>query len=268
MICVSFDPDNLPQEQAQFIACWKILAKKAFDRRHEKNGEKRLTAVWGELKRWLLKNYFHGKCCYCEVNVEAGFVGDAEHYRPKGGITEKQGDKFPKVKNHPGYHWLILDPKNLAPSCQRCNSVDGKRTQFPVQARRVREKDGTDFDMLNQRERPLLLHPYRRDVDPKDHLVFTPDGGVEGLDDYGWRSIEVLDLDRKGLCDARAAAMFAARNIFANQVGFALAQKGRDAIADIEKAEKELTAPHQQFSAAIRDELSAARGVIGGRAKN
>jgi hypothetical protein len=42
--------------------------------------------IWKDLKDWLLKNVFHGKCAYCETQFVGGFYGDAEHYRPKGEV--------------------------------------------------------------------------------------------------------------------------------------------------------------------------------------
>src|SRR5689334_12515887 len=108
MIHIQFDPDNLPPARKIEFDKWCEVARKAS--RDLGNDAKLQPRVWGLLKQWLLKNVFHGKCAYCEVNIEAGFVGDAEHYRPKAAVTELRGGRLVRVEKdgtpHPGYYWL------------------------------------------------------------------------------------------------------------------------------------------------------------------
>lgn len=65
----------------------------------------------------LLISMFKGKCAYCEIFTSAGFDGDVEHYRPKGGVTDADLVRF----KHPGYWWLAMVWDNLVLSCQHCN---------------------------------------------------------------------------------------------------------------------------------------------------
>src|SRR5262249_45973388 len=102
--------------------------------------------LWKELK-WHLFELFHGKCAYCEHKPQAGYPGDVEHYRPKGKVDEDP--------NHPGYYWLAYDPRNLLPSCSRCNQPPtAKRTRFPVEGAHSRDSRNLAA------EKPLLLNPY------------------------------------------------------------------------------------------------------------
>src|ERR1700722_8576322 len=106
MINIPFDPDRLVGPEKVFFDNWTKLAERL---------QAQLTAevtagslpkfrseVWSALKVWLLRNVFHGKCAYCEVSIEAGFVGDAEHYRPKGAVTERVGDTLQVVTGPKG----------------------------------------------------------------------------------------------------------------------------------------------------------------------
>lgn len=34
-----------------------------------------------------LRQMHHGKCCFCETNIDAGSYGDVEHFRPKKAVT-------------------------------------------------------------------------------------------------------------------------------------------------------------------------------------
>ncbi len=134
---------------------------------------------------------------------------------------------------HPGYFWLAYHWLNLIPCCGPCNSGQGKKNQFPLtdpvgrphllhkkltQAERDACKSAplpsrqpdyyylqpTDLD---DRELPLLLHPYLHE--PSEHLKFgkngieaareLPDGTVSA---FGTNSIAVYDLwsdDLRGL---------------------------------------------------------------------
>ena len=98
MIGVVFDPARIQdEEQKAWWNRWQAKARKAtqsvieafedwlsgsrkepfrFDFRNE---------IWKELKDWLLKNVFPGKCAYCERPI-SGYYGDAEHFRPKGAV--------------------------------------------------------------------------------------------------------------------------------------------------------------------------------------
>jgi hypothetical protein len=262
MIRIQFEPESLPAEQKTAFENWCKLAETAKSKQTSSDVDFQ-SKVWRFLKHWLLENVFHGKCAYCEIKIEAGFLGDAEHYRPKGAVTEFDGGKqLPVQRNgqpHGGYYWLAYDWMNLVPSCQRCNAVEGKRTQFPIQGTRVfDETEGPDSKTLNEIEQPYLLHPYDSKHDPRDHLVFSPDGKVVGLDEIGKQSIKVLDLNRSTLVEYRLTWLSALRGDFGRKVGNAIAD---DAIPDINAKIAQLladyTKPDRIFSAATRDVLSA-----------
>ncbi len=168
--------------------------------------------VWAGIKHFLLENVFHHKCAYCETQT-GQFQYDAEHYRPKGEVTVVPGDGLPhqhvltededeEELEHPGYFWLVLDWKNLVPSCKSCNGPGGKMTQFPVQRshillKRLTPNEAAALDprphqsptwpgmyylrteQLDQLEDPLLLHPYMdKENDPRRHIRF----GYKGIE--------------------------------------------------------------------------------------
>ncbi|OYW78072.1 MAG: hypothetical protein B7Z37_00965 [Verrucomicrobia bacterium 12-59-8] len=195
--------------------------------------------IWSELKEWLLKNIFHGKCAYCETR-EARSPYHAEHFRPKGrvrfqavGIALKrrlQGartqDEDGLEMDHPGYFWLAYHWQNLLPSCNNCNSARGKNDQFPVGGKYVavtrlnpaeitalrhnQTPSPTRADVyylhpedLDLREQHVLLHPYIDD--PEQHLVFGEFGIVaaRNASPMGEASIQVYDLEAEALRIAR-----------------------------------------------------------------
>ena len=145
--------------------------------------------IWREYKPFA-RSIFHGKCAFCESNVDIAGEGDIEMYRPKS-----------------VYWWLAYDWKNLLYACAICNRRY-KKNRFPL----ADPKDlSEDFKIEHIEaasgkprimERPLLLHPYS-DF-PPDHLLFTENEtseGVEvtGLTKRGRTTIDVLGLNRAEL---------------------------------------------------------------------
>jgi uncharacterized protein (TIGR02646 family) len=201
MIKVDFDPNKLTGEQAAWWTAWHARAQSAIAKAIADIQAKRPhnfnQTIWKELKDWLRVNVFNRKCAYCETLIDAGFYGDAEHYRPKGRVHG--------VPEHPGYYWLAYHWKNLIPSCQMCNSGTGKGDQFPLPPgkRHVTSPDPArvDPDALRAIESPLLLHPY--EDDPRDHLVFGAKGTVSSKSERGQKTIELCELTRDALCQAR-----------------------------------------------------------------
>jgi hypothetical protein len=156
-----------------------------------------------------LKEYFHGKCAYCESDFEAVSWGDVEHYRPKRKVTGAI---------HPGYYWLAYEPSNLMPSCERCNRADGKLNKFPIAATGKRAlAEGDDLGA----EAPLLLNPYDPDhcaakarhlryVFERDGWELLPTGRVEALTPEGIESVETYKLNRTALVKRRRKNQIAA----------------------------------------------------------
>jgi hypothetical protein len=167
--------------------------------------------IWSELRRWMFKNVFNRKCAYCEGKVEPQSWGAAEHWRPKGGVSElKDGAYLPVARDgerHPGYYWLAYDWRNLLPACDTCNAGAAKGTKFPVEGEYAfSPSEGRTSAELDCRERPLLLHPFHGgERDPKKHICFDEFGMPHPIHGsrYGQVTIEVFQLDREDLNDDR-----------------------------------------------------------------
>lgn len=210
-----FNPDELGEEDKKIFDAWITKAEKARQKAIEDfdagtrpvpfKGE-----VWAELKVFLLRVVFNGKCAYCDSKYDGTSFGAAEHFRPKGRVTEKKDGKDEIVMEngepHPGYYWLAYDWHNLLPACDRCNSAEGKMNQFPIKKRYVfSREEGPDSETLDKLEEPLLLHPYREDFDPDAHLLYGDKGIIvpfesAGKEDiYGQAIINTCNLKREQL---------------------------------------------------------------------
>jgi len=208
----SLDGDPAADDARQkWWRAWRDRAKRARDK-YEKS--RKTTAdpefdsdVWKDLKEWLLRGPFDGKCGYCESAVTAVDFGDAEHYRPKGAVKRRDGDAWVPVvvgrRPHGGYWWLAYDWSNLFPACAKCNSAH-KRENFPTAKKHVRP---TARDLarwtsaaLDREEEPLLLHPMREgdENDPSRHITFDIDGRAVPIDDSerAKATIETVGLNR------------------------------------------------------------------------
>lgn len=161
------------------------------------------SSIWSCIKTYLF-TLFHGKCAYCETFVGVSCPGDVEHYRPKRKV-EEAGD-------HPGYYWLAYDISNLFPCCEHCNRYRGKRNHFPIAGVRC---FGPGIETLLDAEEPLLLNPYV-DSDIEGHIQFWTyklggedkllAGTIRGITARGACSVEIYNLDRENLVNARAKA--------------------------------------------------------------
>jgi hypothetical protein len=154
--------------------------------------------------RTFWRNVFGGKCAYCETFFEASSFVDVEHFRPKGTVADVKGGPITRTidgrqQPHPGYYWLAFEWSNLLPSCQKCNRP-AKASWFPI----ANERNRVYAPGPLTSEEPLILNPF--EDDPDDHLNFdTAHGVVAARNDSpkGRTTIEVLDLNRGGLCLAR-----------------------------------------------------------------
>jgi hypothetical protein len=160
MMGVVFDPEKLekPEEKAWWEE-WQTRARRATDKaidhfegwlsgpRDEPFKFDFRSEIWSDLKNWLNEHVFCNKCGYCETQI-LRFFGDAEHYRPKGGVQFRDDDGDIVTAScqtvdpnsellisfrHPGYFWLAYDWRNLVPACQLCNSGTGKNQRFDTQ---------------------------------------------------------------------------------------------------------------------------------------
>jgi uncharacterized protein (TIGR02646 family) len=104
----------------------------------------------------------HGKCFLCESSFRHVAHGDVEHFRPKGGFQQADGDALGK----PGYFWLAYDWHNLFLSCQICNQTF-KRNLFPLYNPQARARShAADTNA----ERPLIVNPAIDD--PQKYISF------------------------------------------------------------------------------------------------
>jgi uncharacterized protein (TIGR02646 family) len=168
----------------------------------------------GEIRQALL-DAFARVCAYCEAPIAAVEV---EHYRPKAAVRTAGGQRSP------GYFWLAATWENLLPSCYYCNTErwpdygegprykSGKGNWFPLEDEHARATRPGGED----RERPLLLHPYYDD--PSEHLEFVDEGVVRarrGADGRpsprGEATIRILGLNRRGLPEHRRDRLLALR---------------------------------------------------------
>lgn len=123
-----------------------------------------------------LRLIYHDKCGYCESAKSPAFSWRVDHFRPQKGRD--------KAECHLGYYWLTYEWSNLILSCERCNNA--KSNHFPIQGDRITTPQANYLEwradsksLLN--EKPLLLNP---ELDhPENHLIFFPDGSIQGRDE-------------------------------------------------------------------------------------
>jgi hypothetical protein len=153
------------------------------------------SAVWGELKDWLLQ-LSHQKCWFSEAK-DCYSHWHVEHFRPKKSAKDADGAE------HDGYWWLAFDWTNF----RICGSVGNtkKGTFFPLRPMSARIGPGGDIRL----EDPQLLDP--ADFDDPGLLSFDFEGNAivaPGVTD-DWEvarvrySIDKLKLDFGPLTDKR-----------------------------------------------------------------
>lgn len=140
---------------------------------------------WGEVKAVYVLDLQHGKCAYCEKELETGELDgdenvgaveqDVEHFRPKNAVDSWEPDLplgFELRSGAPGgYYLLAYDLWNYCVACKVCNTRY-KGTKFPIEGRAAR-RGASDLAALNRAEKPLLLYPIGDvDDDPEDCIGF------------------------------------------------------------------------------------------------
>jgi hypothetical protein len=239
VIHVPFEPDKLDTTLRAEFEQWLEKAERATRKVLDDHAnEREITlnkAIWAGLKEWMFRNVFDGFCAYCEGDARSVSYGDAEHWRPKSAVSERNADGVDEEvrdaagRPHPGYFWAAYDWRNLLPACQECNvgtkESAGKRTVFPIRGERVFSPgEAADFDDLNRIEQPLLLHPFDAERDPEKHIVYNEYGQPEPApeSEYGGPSIEVYNLDRdwqnRRRSKLREETLHAVRNAVAAQM--------------------------------------------------
>lgn len=173
---------------------------------------------WQDLKPNFMKAQYQ-KCGYCEIQVSAH--GDVEHYRPKSEVQhltaegtelansrKLRGRKRPAITEK-GYWWLAYEWSNYLLSCAICNQKY-KSALFPVAPdRTVRQHDKfialdpSEVELKN--EKPLLLNPFEKNLDPFKHFEFMKSGLIKprNMDPRGKATIRVCGLHRISLQQIR-----------------------------------------------------------------
>jgi hypothetical protein len=155
------------------------------------------SAVWGELKQWLLK-LSHGKCWFSEAK-DCFSHWDVEHYRPKRSAKDDDGT------SHEGYWWLAFDWRNF----RICGNAGNRKksTYFPLRPGCARVSPHGDI----RYEKAKLLDPI--DEDDPGLLSFNMEGRAIPAADLtdAWErqrveySVERYNLDFPPLMDKRKA---------------------------------------------------------------
>jgi hypothetical protein len=185
----------------------------------------------------------HRKCCYCEKLEEQAKYRDVEHYRPKA-----------------LYWWLAWTWENLLFACMDCNR-EHKRDRFPLSP--------GDTPLLAEQappggERPLILDPSDRSVDPTCEIEFRRERilGRErwvprGLTARGRNTIELCGLDRPNLLDLYSDHV--AHAVRPKLEGFFAAHEAGDAQVVLlawNRAKRGLLARERPFRALSHDALN------------
>jgi uncharacterized protein (TIGR02646 family) len=156
-------------------------------------------SVYGpkSVKNALLKAQC-GKCAFCEAKITAVSYGDVEHFRPKAGVKQEDGDGLQR----PGYYWLAYDWGNLLASCPLCNRRF-KGNLFPLADPKKRAR--THNQKLSK-ESPLLINP--AEEDPSPFISFHQEMPFAvGANGRGKATIGVFGLDREALNELRRESL-------------------------------------------------------------
>lgn len=140
------------------------------------------SGIWSEIKAVYMRLQ-HGKCAYCERQLESEEYGriehDVEHFRPKK--RARPWKLTPELvqagvnltapvtgKADPGYHLLAYNLLNYCASCKPCNSSI-KSDNFPIEG--TRTPGGNDPVQLCS-EKPFLVNPIGNFDDNPESLIF------------------------------------------------------------------------------------------------
>ena len=147
-----------------------------------------------ESVKQALRKAQHGKCAFCESKFAHISYGDVEHFRPKAGWRQEEGEAL----RQPGYYWLAYEWANLFVSCTLCNQ-QFKKNLFPIQTPTRRARSHKE-DVTA--EEPLLLDPSVDDPEAfisfREEVPYAADGNARGE-----VTIRTLGLRREELAERR-----------------------------------------------------------------
>ncbi|MEP3427409.1 MAG: AAA family ATPase [Roseibium sp.] len=141
-----------------------------------------------------------GSCCaYCESSttldnkVSQGLVG---RHRPKMLAQDQSGNT-----ELAAYAWLTYDWENIFWICSECAHLKGNKFFTRTSTRLI----GEPIEKLREAEGALILDPTFDD--PALHVQFQLDGSVTPKTQMGSATIELLQLNRFDLAEARREAL-------------------------------------------------------------
>ena len=175
--------------------------------KNEKRAQTRVPEVGSWLKSPEIKNsliaLFHKKCAFCEQVANLNIT----HFRPRSEATPAESAHT----SHLYYSWLAGAWENLYLSCADCDRakgsqfpIDGPRVSLPTNAiiKKYILKDDGQWPDYPIREHNLLLDPC---YDGSFYLHFQAkmSGVIVGISEKGRATIEIFQLNRQNLIDAR-----------------------------------------------------------------
>jgi uncharacterized protein (TIGR02646 family) len=200
----------------------------------------------------VLREAQHGKCAFCESKFAHTGYGDVEHFRPKAGYAQRDGDEL----GRPGYYWLAYEWSNLSFSCQLCNQRF-KRNLFPLKRPTTRAR--SHHDRLDDEE-ALVIDPTRddpgRSLGFREEYAYPIRGQLKGR-----MTIEVLGLNREELVEVRRDRLVEIKLLreARKQLAEALARdptpERRAHLEKVEKWLRERTEDREEFAAMARAAL-------------
>jgi uncharacterized protein (TIGR02646 family) len=238
------------QEQAPRILRERGQRTTEVNRQAFIDGERTFTfdsSIYGakSVKNALVKAQ-QGKCAFCESQVRHIAHGDVEHYRPKGGVRQREADPL----DQPGYFWLAYGWENLFFACQLCNQ-SFKKNLFPVADPTRRARSHLD-DLAA--EQPMLIHP--ADEEPSALIGFREEMAFPIDDDpRGRTTIEVLGLNRDELAEFRLDHLKPFRLL---RQALPLLPADSAEAQEIQALFEQAVLPRAQYSSMIRALLDAA----------
>lgn len=142
-----------------------------------------------------LRMLTNDRCAYCETPLGESNPGVVEHHRPR-----QFAENADRRTSQPHYTWLAYEWENLLWVCKSCHRQ--KANKFFVDG--PRGPVGAPIDTLRDTEEALLLDPCVDWAWP--HLAFEPSGRVSGSTRQGTGTINLLNLNRRGLVSDRRSA--------------------------------------------------------------
>ncbi len=208
----------------------------------------------------------HMKCAYCEQRV-IYHEQPTEHFRPKAYALRNWRDDEAIDEDRLRYWWLTWTWENLLFTCTTCNGKSHKGNRFPLAAGSEPlpapahpasfPLPAEHFDVTN--ERPLLLDPADRRLDPLDHLRWRPlepsldpaqwEWGVRGISLPGRVTARILRLDERAHF-VNAAYKDVVWPRFRNEVYTRPTRRRPDIVAAWDKLVRDLVSPEAEFAAA------------------